>query len=110
MGIMTNGVQQWIFQRISNAVFIIFGLVLFANIASNGLNYEALTELFSGTAFKLYVFVTLLFACANSLLAGWQITGDYAAKFNIPPCLMMGVTVVVSLVYLVWGCMLLFCY
>jgi succinate dehydrogenase hydrophobic membrane anchor protein len=106
---MTNGVQQWIFQRISNAIFIIFGIVLLSTIISNGLSYESLTEMFSSTGFTVYALVTLVFACANSFLAGWQITGDYAEKFNIPPCLMMGVTLVVSLVYLVWGCMLLFC-
>jgi succinate dehydrogenase hydrophobic membrane anchor protein len=108
MGIMTNGVQQWVFQRISNAVFIVFGLVLLANILSNGLSYDALTALFASTAFKLYALVTLVLACANSILAGWQITGDYAEKFNIPPCLMMAVAIAVSALYLVWGGMLLF--
>ena len=107
MGIMTNGVQQWIFQRISNAIFVIFGIVLLKMIISNGLTYEALTELFSATTFKVYAVTTLILACFNSVLAGWQITGDYAAKFSIPPCLMMGVAIVVSAVYLVWGLMLL---
>ncbi len=109
MGIMTNGVQQWVFQRLSNAVFIIFGIVLFHALATDGVSYEALTALFDTTAVKIYALVTLLFACANSVLAGWQITGDYAEKFGIPSCLMMGVAVAVSLFYLVWGCMLLFC-
>ncbi len=109
MGIITNGVQQWVFQRVANAVFIVFGIILLVNILTNGLTYEALTGLFASMGFKVYALVTLLFAFANSLLAGWQITGDYAAKFNIPPCLMMGVTAAVSLFYLVWGCMLLFC-
>lgn len=108
MGIMTNGVQQWVFQRVSNAVFIVFGIILLATILTKGLTYEAINGLFASTGFKIYALVTLLFACANSILAGWQITGDYATKFNIPPCLMMGVTVVVSLLYLVWGGMLLF--
>ncbi len=108
MGIMTSGVTQWKFQRISNAVFVIFGVVLLINILSNGLSYEALNGLFDNTAFKLYALVTLVLACGNSILAGWQITGDYAAKFNIPPCAMMGVTVIVSVVYLIWGIVLLF--
>lgn len=108
MGIMTNGVQQWIFQRVSNAVFIVFGVVLLVNLVCGGLSYDALAELFASTAFKLYALVTLVLACANSILAGWQITGDYAEKFNLPPCLMMAVAVVVSLLYLVWGGMLLF--
>lgn len=108
MGMM-NGVQQWIFQRISNAVFIIFGLVLLQTIVTDGLSYEALNALFDSTAFKVYAVITLAFAAANSLLAGWQIVGDYAVKFNLPPCLMMAVIIIVSQVYLIWGCMLLFC-
>jgi succinate dehydrogenase hydrophobic membrane anchor protein len=107
MGIMTNGVQQWVFQRISNVVFIIFGIVLLNTIVSNGLTYSALTALFATSAFKVYAATTLVFACVNSILAGWQITGDYAVKFKIPPCLMMGVTVLVSLTYLVWGVFLI---
>ncbi|EGG95570.1 hypothetical protein IMCC1989_1525 [gamma proteobacterium IMCC1989] len=59
------------------------------------------------TVFKVYALMTLLFAGANSILAGWQITGDYAAKFNIPPVLMMGITIVVSVFYVVWGGLLL---
>lgn len=108
MGIMTNGVQQWFFQRVSNAAFVVFGIVLLVNILSNGLTYEALNELFAFTGFKLYALVTLLLACANSVLASWQITGDYAEKFNLPPCLMVAVAVLVSVLYLIWGLMLLF--
>jgi len=107
MGIMTNGVQQWILQRTCNAIFIIFGIVLLKIILAEGLSYEALTTLFDSSAVKLYMLMTLVLACVNSVLAGWQITGDYAEKFSIPPCLMMGVTIVVSLVYLVYGCILL---
>lgn len=108
MGIMTNGVQQWVFQRVSNVVFIIFGVVLLKAILTQGLTYDSLNALLATTVFKAYALITLLFAGANSILAGWQITGDYAAKFNIPPTLMMGVTIAVSLFYVVWGGMLLF--
>jgi succinate dehydrogenase / fumarate reductase, membrane anchor subunit len=107
MGIMTNGVQQWVFQRVSNVVFIIFAVVLLKTILTQGLTYDGLNALLDTTVFKVYALMTLLFAGANSILAGWQITGDYAAKFNIPPALMMGVTVIVSVFYVVWGGMLL---
>jgi succinate dehydrogenase / fumarate reductase membrane anchor subunit len=105
---MTNGVQQWVFQRVSNAAFVVFGVVLLVNILSHDLTYEGVNDLFSSLGFTLYALVTLLLACVNSMLAGWQITGDYAEKFNIPPCLMMAVTVLVSLFYLIWGLILLF--
>jgi succinate dehydrogenase hydrophobic membrane anchor protein len=105
---MTNGVQQWVFQRICNAVFIIFGVVLLVKLFSNGLDYASLTVLFASTGFKLYALLTLILACANSILAGWQIVGDYAVKFKLPPCLMMAVITLVSVTYLVWGILLLF--
>jgi len=108
MGITTSGVQQWIFQRVSNVVFIIFGVVLLKVILTQGLTYDNLNALFATTVFKAYALITVLFAGANSILAGWQITGDYAAKFNIPPTLMMGVSIIVSFLYVVSGATLLF--
>ncbi len=108
MGIIKNGVQQWAFQRISNATFVIFGIVLLVHLVDGGFAYERLMALLANTGFKVYLAVTLLFAALNSVLAGWQITGDYAEKFGIPPMLMMGVTVLVSAAYLVWGLLLLF--
>jgi succinate dehydrogenase hydrophobic membrane anchor protein len=104
---MTSGVQQWVFQRVSNVVFIIFAVVLLKTILTQGLTYDSLNVLLDNSVFKVYALITLLFASANSILAGWQITGDYAAKFNIPPVLMMGVTIIVSVFYIVWGGMLL---
>lgn len=108
MGIMTNGVQQWVFQRVSNAVFVIFGIVLLINLLDGGLSYETLTAMLANTGFKVYLAITLVFAAVNSVLAGWQITGDYAEKFGIPPFLMMGVTILVSVGYLVFGLLHLF--
>lgn len=108
MGIMTSGVKQWVFQRISNAVFVIFGVVLLINFLDGGLSYETITGLLANTGFKVYLAVTLVFAALNSILAGWQITGDYAEKFGIPCWLMMGVTIVVSVGYLVFGLLHLF--
>ncbi len=109
MGIMTNGVKQWIFQRVSNAVFVIFGLVLLFTILSNGLTYDSLVGLFSNGLFKAFAFIALVLACLNAILAGWQIAGDYAEKFNIPFKFMMAVAIIVSIAYLIYGFMILFC-
>lgn len=109
MGMMSNGsgVRQWVFQRISNALFVAFAVFLAYNIMC-GVTYESLQVLMSNTLVKVYLAVTLLFAFANSILAGWQIEGDYAQKFSIPKGLMLGFTILVSLGYLVFGISVLF--
>jgi len=109
MGIMTNGVKQWVFQRTANAVFVAFGICLICIfMAENGLSYNSLTELFSSMGFKLYLLVTLVLAALNGVLAGWQIDGDYAKKFGIPTMLITGVSILVGIFYLFYGFTILF--
>ena len=109
MGLMKSGVKQWVFQRISNALIVTFGIALaFILCSGKGLTYESLTELVTASGFTYYFAVVLVLACLNSVLAGWQIDGDYAKKFGIPKNLLTILTVLVSLVYLVYGLKLLF--
>ncbi|UTW45783.1 succinate dehydrogenase, hydrophobic membrane anchor protein [bacterium SCSIO 12696] len=109
MGLMSgNGTRQWVFQRLSNALTVVFGIVMLKVLMSNDLSHESLVALFSGQAFQIYAGLTLLFVCFNSILAGWQIEGDYQKKLHIPKNLLTTVAVVLSLCYLVCGLMLLF--
>ena len=107
MGV-ANGTRQWVFQRLSNALIVVFGIVMLKVLIANELSYEALTALFAGQTFQIYAAVTLAFVCFNSMLAGWQIEGDYSKKFGIPKGLLTVITVLVSLCYLVLGMLLLF--
>jgi len=107
MGLDTgNGVQQWVLQRFSNIVLIVFALVFATSLAS-GLTYESLTSLFAQTWFKIYLIFTLVFTSLNSILAGWQIAGDYAHKANLPNWVLTGVGVIVTLVYFILALMLI---
>jgi len=102
------GVKQWIFQRISNLIIIIFGVWLLAFLCgSNEITQQTLITLMSDGSTKLFLIVTLVFACLNSMLAGWQIAGDYAHKVNLPENLLTGIAVVVSVGYLFCGLALL---
>lgn len=108
MGVMNRGwgVKHWIFQRVSNALFVVFGFLL-AYILVQGVSYESLQALLDNGTVKLYLAVTLVFAFANSILAGWQISGDYSKKFGLNHSLFVGTVVVVSVAYLVYGLMLI---
>ncbi len=106
---MNSGVKQWIFQRVSNALIISFGVCLLCIFLSeDGLSYTSLNELLSGGMFTLYLAVVLVFSCLNAMLAGWQIDGDYASKFGLPNNLITTVSIIVSLIFLVYGLIVLF--
>ncbi|NNL56561.1 MAG: hypothetical protein HKO71_02305 [Pseudomonadales bacterium] len=101
------GVKQWLFQRGSNAVFVLFGFYLLFTLL-NGVGPATLDNALSGGVSRLFILVTLLLACLNAMLAGWQIAGDYAHKINVNDRVVTAVGVVVSLVYLVVGLQILF--
>ena len=69
------GVKQWIFQRISNLVFVLFGLWLLVGLMGGG-ETATLAALLSDGSTKVFLTVVLLLAGLNSVLAGWQIAGD----------------------------------
>ena len=102
-----NGVNQWIFQRSANLVTIVFILVL-AVIVVQGVTYESLSTLMAQTWFKVYLAVTLVIGSANSVLAGWQVVGDYAGKIGVPIWLLTGLCMLVTLIYFVLALTLIF--
>lgn len=109
MGLMNNGIRQWLFQRLSNALIISFGIgLLYTLLAADGLSYNSVSAIFSGGVVTLYLAVVLVFSCVNGVLAGWQIDGDYTAKFGLPKNMITIIAFVVSLIFLVYGLMLLF--
>ena len=106
---MGNGVKQWVFQRVTNALIVTFGIALLWVLWSGeALTYESLTQLVTASGFTYYFALVLVLACLNSVLAAWQIDGDYALKFGIPKNLITIVAIIVSLVYLVYGLKFLF--
>lgn len=102
-----NGVQQWIFQRFSNIVILVFIAVL-ATAMLGELSYEALSSLFAQTWFKVYLTITLIFASLNSILAGWQIAGDYAHKISLPSWVLTGFGVLVTMIYFITALLLIY--
>lgn len=103
------GVKQWIFQRLSNVAIIVFGLWLLYFIASPGdISHQTLLDLFSDQSSQTYLAITLVLAGLNSILAGWQIAGDYAEKFNLNQTLLVSFGTIVSIAYIAAGICIIF--
>ncbi len=103
------GVKQWIFQRLSNVAIIVFGLWLLYFIASPGeISHQTLLDLFSDQTSQIYLAITLVLAGLNSILAGWQIAGDYAEKFNLNQTLLVSFGTIVSIAYIAAGICIIF--
>lgn len=107
MGIMNSGTKQWIFQRVSNALFVTFGIGLICVfLSTDGLTFENIQSVLA--SWKWYFVIVLVLACINSVLAGWQIDGDYARKFGLPALVITVTAALVSLIYLIYGLGFLF--
>lgn len=102
------GVKQWLFQRLSNFIFIVFGLWLLLTLIGMGSDQSGLTTLLSSGSTQLFLTVVLLFAGINSILAGWQIVGDYAHKINVSEGPLVILCAVISFTYVLVGMRLLF--
>ncbi|MDB4451084.1 hypothetical protein N9121_01890 [Pseudomonadales bacterium] len=101
------GVKQWIFQRASNALVVLFGLWLLATLI-NGVTSSTLNDALTGDISRVFLVLVLVAASLNSILAGWQIAGDYAHKIGMNEKLMTAVGAAISLAYLALGLKLIF--
>ncbi len=95
------GVTQWIFQRFCNLIFVVFGLWLLLFLTGN-IDAQKIQSLIAGDA-KVILLIVLGLACLNSILAGWQIAGDYAKKISVPAPLITGIVTIISIGYLFYG-------
>ena len=98
------GVKQWIFQRVSNFVIILFGLWLLGILAgAEQITASTISTILADGTTRLFLIVTLVLACLNSMLAGWQIAGDYAQKVGLSDAIFTWFGIIVSLGYLACG-------
>lgn len=106
MSLKRNGVREWIFQRFSNLLIIVFAAVYIGLIlAMDNINYESWQNMHNALWFKAFSTFTLVVVMLNSILAGWQIGTDYTQKVPVPGFtpLFHGVYLVLSLVFLGFG-------
>ena len=103
-----NGVLEWFFQRATNCLIVLYGLVMASHFLSeSAADYESTVKFFSEGWVILFSALVLVFACLNSILAGWQIAGDYLNKDKNLNKLFMSACIAVTVVYLLFGLFIL---
>jgi succinate dehydrogenase hydrophobic anchor subunit len=85
-------------------LFVAFGITLLCVFFSaDGLTYASLTTLIQESGWKWFFIIVLILACINSILAAWQIDGDYAKKFGVPQMVITITALLVSILFLFYG-------
>lgn len=76
--IVKSGVKQWLLQRICNVVIVLYSILLIGLTLSTPLDtFTAISALLAQSWFKLISTICIFIFAVNSILAGWQIAGDY---------------------------------
>ena len=106
--IFKSGTSQWIFQRVSNLVIVAYSVLLVALLACMPeVNVTELKALIGTSWFKIVSSVCIVVFALNSILAGWQIAGDYikgagGTLFNLV-CTVVSLAMAVFGLLLFWG-------
>jgi len=103
-----NGVYEWIFQRLANLLIVVYGAIAASHfLSAAAADHHATVAFFSQGWFKLFSLLVLVIICLNSVLAGWQIAGDYINKNPSINKLCMFACIAITIIYLICGFSLL---
>src|SRR5690606_41934588 len=73
-----NGVADWIIQRVSAVVLIVYTIFLVAFIASNPqLDYATWRDLFNQQWMRIFSFIALISIAAHGWIGLWGVLTDY---------------------------------
>lgn len=106
MAFKRSGVREWLFQRFSNVLILVFAMVYIGSILSmTEVNYENWLAMHQVLWFKIFLTFTLVVTMLNSILAGWQIGTDYVQKVPIPGfgVFLHAFYTIVSIAFLLFG-------
>ncbi|WP_157813595.1 succinate dehydrogenase, hydrophobic membrane anchor protein [Pseudoalteromonas spongiae] len=108
LNVNRHGTKQWIFQRIANLLIVLLSLcfvVVFATFPVD--DYASLIDLLNAHWVKVIASISLIVLSLNSMLAGWQIAGDYVKGsfvnylFNTL-CIVVSVMIAALGNYIIW--------
>ena len=109
-----SGLADWMVQRVSAVVMLVWMAVLGGFFAVHGdPGHADWRALFDNTAFKVFSLLTLLSLCAHSWIGLWSVSTDYLTVRALGPkgtalrLLFQLSCALVTLSYLLWGVHLL---
>ena len=106
---LKSGTSQWIFQRLSNLFIVIVCAALAVFFYLNPIsNYTDFISLLQTTWFKVVTSIALVVFALNSVLAGWQIAGDYVKQAPVNKlfntlCIAISLATMLFGVYAFWA-------
>ncbi|AOT06881.1 succinate dehydrogenase, hydrophobic membrane anchor protein [Pseudoalteromonas luteoviolacea] len=107
-GIARSGTKQWVLQRVSNALIVLYTLMLVGLLVNQPVtDYQSLMHFFEPTWFKGVSTLCIVIFALNGMLAGWQIAGDYVKSAGVNKlfnalCVILSITIILSGVKLLW--------
>ncbi|KZN28983.1 hypothetical protein N480_09450 [Pseudoalteromonas luteoviolacea S2607] len=108
MNIARSGTKQWVLQRISNAIIVAYSILIVVMLLSEPVtSHHALVNMFTPQWFKIVTTLAVCVFAFNGVIAGWQIAGDYVKgdtinkAFNLV-CVLLSLSMLVTVTKLIW--------
>jgi len=109
-----NGLYDWLVQRISAVIILMYVLCHAAIIFTTPeMDYVRWRALFSDTGMKIFSLATLVALCAHAWVGIWTIATDYlttrmlGSKGTFVRILFLVICLGITMVYFIWGIMIL---
>ena len=109
-----NGLYDWLVQRISAVVVLLYVLCHAAIILTTpDMTFETWQALFAGTTMRIFSLITLIALCAHAWIGIWTVATDYLTTRMLGPkgtvvrLVFLVFCAGVLAVYFLWGVMIL---
>jgi len=109
-----NGLYDWLVQRISAVIILMYVLCHAAIIFTTPeMDYVRWRALFSDAGMKIFSLATLVALCAHAWVGIWTVATDYlttrmlGSKGTFVRILFLVICLGITMVYFIWGIMIL---
>jgi len=109
-----SGLYDWVIQRVSAVIVLLYVLCHTAIVlGSPDITFEQWRDLFANTTMRIFSLVTLGALCAHAWVGIWTIATDYlttrmlGAKATAIRFIFLMICLGATVVYLIWGIMIL---